>query len=289
MATLEVYHIDTPGPVEDYIYVDDTSCCLASSDPLDPHIQNAADYSEVWASSSDMRINAVKTKEMVFSFCRSLNLAPITIGNNVIEWVARFRLLESHAVLGSVLECAYWLCLVQVQPAPVLIVTPKEPTTSCCRLLVTPEEIWGTCRGPANYIQSHSQVCAQICGTSLAQLTARITVWGAGTGTVAGAADHLWGRLVQGPPGGCRPSHPVWAPSASLWGPLQNVFVSLKPFKLRHCLALYTHFNLWVANRQYRLLLLLLFIMADTEIYPSTQVCLISKGNEYDTNSELSE
>ena len=27
----------------------------------------------------------------------------------------------SHAVLGSVLECAYWLCLVQVQPAPVLI------------------------------------------------------------------------------------------------------------------------------------------------------------------------
>ena len=90
---LHLGDFDTPGPVEDYIYVDDTSCCLASSDPLDPHIQNAADYSEVWASSNDMRINSVKTKEMVFSFCRSLDLAPITIGNKVIERVARSRLL----------------------------------------------------------------------------------------------------------------------------------------------------------------------------------------------------
>ena len=35
----------------------------------------------------------MKTKEMVFSFCRSLDLAPITIGNKVIERVARSRLL----------------------------------------------------------------------------------------------------------------------------------------------------------------------------------------------------
>ena len=90
---LHLGDFDTPGLVEDCIHVDDTSCCLASSDPLDPHIQNAADYSEVWASLNDMRINAVKTKEMVFSFCRSLDLAPITIDNKVIERVAQSRLL----------------------------------------------------------------------------------------------------------------------------------------------------------------------------------------------------
>ena len=115
----------------------------------------------------------------------------------------------SHTVLGSVLECAYWLCLVQVQPAHVLIVTP--------------EEICSTRRRPANYIQSHSQVSARVRGTSLVQLAARIPVRGAGTGTAAGAADHLWGRLIQGPPGGCRPFHPVRVPPASLQGLLRKM------------------------------------------------------------------
>ena len=90
---LHLCDFDTPGPGVDYIYVNGTSCCLASSDPLDTHIQNAADYSEDWASSNDIRINAVKIKEMVFFFCRSLDLAPITIGNNVIEMVAQSKLL----------------------------------------------------------------------------------------------------------------------------------------------------------------------------------------------------
>ena len=43
---LHLGDFNIPGPVEDYIYVDDTSCCHASSDPLDTHIQRAADYSE---------------------------------------------------------------------------------------------------------------------------------------------------------------------------------------------------------------------------------------------------
>ena len=90
---LHLGDFNTPGPVEDYIYVDDTSCCHASSDPLDTHIQRAADYSKDWADSNDMRMNAVKTKEMVFSFSKSLELPPITIGNTGIERVAQSKLL----------------------------------------------------------------------------------------------------------------------------------------------------------------------------------------------------
>ena len=41
----------------------------------------------------------------------------------------------SHAVLGSVLEWAYWLCLVQVQPAPVLTVTPRRSGVPAVDLL----------------------------------------------------------------------------------------------------------------------------------------------------------
>ena len=40
-----------------------------------------------------MRINAVKTKEVVFSFSKSLELPPITIGNTRIEKVTQSRLL----------------------------------------------------------------------------------------------------------------------------------------------------------------------------------------------------
>ncbi len=90
---LHLGDFNTPAPVEDYIYVDDTSCCHASSDTLDKHIQRAADYSEDWANSNDMRINTVKTKEMVFSFSKSLELAPVTIGNADIERVAQSKLL----------------------------------------------------------------------------------------------------------------------------------------------------------------------------------------------------
>ena len=59
-------------------YVGDTSCCHAS---CSTHMQRAADYFETRASSNDMRINVEKTKEMVFSFSRSLELAPVSIVN----------------------------------------------------------------------------------------------------------------------------------------------------------------------------------------------------------------
>jgi len=78
---------NTPDFVEDYMYVDDTSCCHASSDPQDTHIQRVVKYAQNWASSNDMRIHASKTKEMVFSFARSLVLAPLTIGKSVSERV----------------------------------------------------------------------------------------------------------------------------------------------------------------------------------------------------------
>ena len=60
-----------PGPVEDFIYVDDTSLCHASKDPRDDHLQRAANCSQYWADSNDMKINATKTKEMVFFFLQS--------------------------------------------------------------------------------------------------------------------------------------------------------------------------------------------------------------------------
>ena len=43
--------------------------------------------------SNDMRINVVKTKEMVFSFSRCLELAPVSIDNEILERVAQFKLL----------------------------------------------------------------------------------------------------------------------------------------------------------------------------------------------------
>ena len=103
-----------------------TSCCLGSSDPLSTHVQNVADYSEDWASSNDMRINAVKTKEMVFSFCISLHLAPYHYWQQCNREGRPVQAPWGHAVFKSVLEYTYCLRLVSVQPAPVLVVTPEE-------------------------------------------------------------------------------------------------------------------------------------------------------------------
>ena len=75
------------------MYVDDTSCCHASSDPQDTHIQRVVKYAQNWASSNDMRIHASKTKEMVFSFAQSLVPALLTIGKSIIERVNHTKLL----------------------------------------------------------------------------------------------------------------------------------------------------------------------------------------------------
>ena len=76
---------DTPELVEDFMFVDDTSCYHVSSNHQDNHLQLTADYSQGWADSNDMKINPLKTKEMVFSFSKSLDLVPLTIGRTVIE------------------------------------------------------------------------------------------------------------------------------------------------------------------------------------------------------------
>ncbi len=85
---------DTPSPVEDYIYVDDTSSCSASNDPLSHHLQDAADYAQSWSDVNDMKINATKTKEMVFSTSKHpLTLTPISVGDSEIEQVTSSKLL----------------------------------------------------------------------------------------------------------------------------------------------------------------------------------------------------
>ena len=84
---------DTPEPVEDFMFVDDTSCCHASSNHQDNHLQLTADYSQAWADSNDMKINPLKTKEMVFSFSKSPDLVPLTINGTVFESVKESKLL----------------------------------------------------------------------------------------------------------------------------------------------------------------------------------------------------
>ena len=84
---------DTPGPVEDFMFVDDTSCCHASSNHQDNHLQLGADYSQGWADSNDIKINPLKTKEMVFSFSKSRDLAPLTVSGTIIESVKQSKLL----------------------------------------------------------------------------------------------------------------------------------------------------------------------------------------------------
>ena len=69
--------------------------------------------------SNDMRINVVKTKEMVFSFSRCLELAPVSIYNEIVERVTQFKLLGVTLCSDLSRRSAYWLYLGQVQPAPV--------------------------------------------------------------------------------------------------------------------------------------------------------------------------
>ena len=110
----------------------------------------------------------------------------------------------SHAVLGSVLEWAYIdSVLSKCNQRLYLLLHLRRPGVPAADLLTI-------YKATARSVLEHA--------VRLAQLAARIPVRGAGTGTAAAAAGHLWGRLVQGPPGGCKPSHPVWTPPASLWG-----------------------------------------------------------------------
>jgi len=86
---------DSPNPFKDFIYVDDTSCCCCctSRDPSSTMVQAGASYVEQWAASNDMCINPAKTKELVFTVARRLEVPPLTIGGNPIEQVTSSKLL----------------------------------------------------------------------------------------------------------------------------------------------------------------------------------------------------
>ena len=63
---------------------------------------------QAWASSYKMRSSVVKTKEMVCSFSRSLELAPVSIENKLLREVVQSKLLaRGHAVFEPVMECTY--------------------------------------------------------------------------------------------------------------------------------------------------------------------------------------
>lgn len=83
----------TPDPIKDFIYVDDTSSCCSSKDPSSDTMQTGATYAAEWASTNDMRINATKTKEIVFTFSRNVDLPPLTIAGSVIESVSSSKFL----------------------------------------------------------------------------------------------------------------------------------------------------------------------------------------------------
>ena len=87
----------TPAQVEDFIYVDDTSCCCPSKDILSHDIQFADDYTMSWAKKNDMHLNASKTKEIIF-LPRLLKLSLLRINDTDIDQV------QSTEILGVTLS-----------------------------------------------------------------------------------------------------------------------------------------------------------------------------------------
>ena len=77
-------------------YVDDLTVSTTSRDPLDSELQEAANYLDKWSTINGMKLNTVKTKEMVLSFnsrFHSDQCKPIVIDSNTIERVKLFKLL----------------------------------------------------------------------------------------------------------------------------------------------------------------------------------------------------
>ena len=75
-------------------YVDDTSIMTTSNNPESDALQKAADHLFQWSSSNDMRLNEIKTKEMVVSFARNtVAFESILINGTPIEQVDNFKIL----------------------------------------------------------------------------------------------------------------------------------------------------------------------------------------------------
>ena len=64
----------------DFIYVDDASSCTASDKTDSPGIQANADYAALLARNNDMKLNAQKTLELVYSSAKK----PAQVINHVV-------------------------------------------------------------------------------------------------------------------------------------------------------------------------------------------------------------
>ena len=77
-------------------YVDDLTISTVSHDLSDSGLQEAADYLDKWCKINGMKLNTVKTKEMVLNFNNRFDVdqcRPIVIDGNTIERVKIFKLL----------------------------------------------------------------------------------------------------------------------------------------------------------------------------------------------------
>ena len=77
-------------------YVDDTTVYSVSNDPSNSTLQTAADNLVSWSQSNGMRINALKTKEMLIYFGKKVDtnvIKPVSINGVCIERVKTFKLL----------------------------------------------------------------------------------------------------------------------------------------------------------------------------------------------------
>jgi hypothetical protein len=80
----------------DYVKYVDTTVASVSDDPTDHSLQSAADHLSVWCTKNGMRLNTMKTKEMVIYFGKKLDkqlLTQLTIDGQPIERVSSFKLL----------------------------------------------------------------------------------------------------------------------------------------------------------------------------------------------------
>lgn len=87
-------------PLPTYKYVDDTTLFVVTNDTKDTSLQKAVDHVVTWSKKNDMRLNAIKTKEMLISFTKSTpEVSNITVDGRPLERV------ETIKLLGILISC----------------------------------------------------------------------------------------------------------------------------------------------------------------------------------------
>ncbi len=75
-------------------YIDDTTLSEAIATSQDSKLQEAANLVQSWSVDNMMRINPIKTKEMLIHFrLKPLDLTPIVLDNKEVEQVEVMKLL----------------------------------------------------------------------------------------------------------------------------------------------------------------------------------------------------